>query len=110
MAAQKPLVFAMLWSSYSRPTDVGNSGVEPAMAWVMDHMGDSDFNDPFQPAGAGIALPGLLHWSGEAVHTVHTRHSLRCTHSSLHGTRYTVHGTRYTVHGTRYTHMKPNSI
>ena len=29
-----------------------NSGVEAAMAWVMEHMGDADFNDPFQPAAA----------------------------------------------------------
>ena len=29
-----------------------NSGVEAAMAWVMEHMGDADFNSPFQPAGA----------------------------------------------------------
>ena len=84
MAAQKPLLFFMVWSSYSRPTDVGNCGVEPAMAWVMDHMGDSDFNDPFQPAGAGIALPGLRRWSGEAVHTVHTRHYTVHTHEPKH--------------------------
>ena len=24
-----------------------NSGVEAAMNWVMEHMGDSNFNDPF---------------------------------------------------------------
>jgi len=29
----------------------GNTGVEAAMAWVMEHMGDDDFNDPFQPEG-----------------------------------------------------------
>ena len=27
--------------------NTGNSGVEAAMAWVMDHMSDPDFNDPF---------------------------------------------------------------
>ena len=30
-----------------------NSGVEAAMAWVMDHMADPDFNDPFSPPGSG---------------------------------------------------------
>jgi ubiquitin carboxyl-terminal hydrolase 5/13 len=24
-----------------------NSGVEAAMNWVMEHMGDANFNDPF---------------------------------------------------------------
>ena len=32
--------------------NTGNSGVEAAMNWVMEHMGDADFNDPFQPAAA----------------------------------------------------------
>ena len=32
-----------------------NSGVEAAMAWVMEHMGDADFNSPFQPAGAAAS-------------------------------------------------------
>ena len=31
--------------------NTGNSGVEAAMAWVMDHMADPDFNDPFTPPG-----------------------------------------------------------
>lgn len=35
--------------------NTGNSGVEAAMAWVMDHMGDPDFNDPFTPPGGGKA-------------------------------------------------------
>ena len=34
-----------------------NSGVEAAMAWVMEHMGDADFNDPFQPAAAATKKP-----------------------------------------------------
>ena len=30
-----------------------NSGVEAAVAWIMDHMGEADFNDPFVvPGGA----------------------------------------------------------
>jgi len=29
-----------------------NSGVEAAMAWVMEHMEDSDFNSPFHAPGA----------------------------------------------------------
>ena len=29
-----------------------NSGVEAAMNWVMEHMGDPDFSDPFNPPGA----------------------------------------------------------
>ena len=33
--------------------NTGNSGVEAAMAWVMDHMADPDFNDPFMPPGSG---------------------------------------------------------
>ena len=36
-----------------------NSGVEPAMAWIMEHMTDADFASPFtvpgtQPAGGGF--------------------------------------------------------
>ena len=33
--------------------NTGNSGVEAAMAWVMDHMADPDFSDPFTPPGSG---------------------------------------------------------
>ena len=33
--------------------NTGNSGVEAAMAWVMDHMADPDFADPFVPPGSG---------------------------------------------------------
>ncbi|XP_067951524.1 ubiquitin carboxyl-terminal hydrolase 5-like [Watersipora subatra] len=29
-----------------------NTGVEPAMNWVMEHMGDADFDSPFVPPGA----------------------------------------------------------
>merc|ERR1711936_370629 len=32
--------------------NTGNSGVEAAMNWVMEHMGDPDFADPFNPPGA----------------------------------------------------------
>jgi len=28
-----------------------NKGLEPATNWVMDHIGDSDFADPFVPPG-----------------------------------------------------------
>jgi ubiquitin carboxyl-terminal hydrolase 5/13 len=28
-----------------------NAGIEPAMNWVMEHMGDPDFNDPFEVPG-----------------------------------------------------------
>jgi len=31
--------------------NTGNSGVEAAMGWVMDHMGDADFSSPFTPGG-----------------------------------------------------------
>jgi len=31
--------------------NTGNSGVEAAMSWVMDHMGDPDFSAPFMPGG-----------------------------------------------------------
>jgi len=30
----------------------GNTGVEAAMAWVMEHMADPDFNSPYTPPGA----------------------------------------------------------
>merc|ERR1719347_2405841 len=32
--------------------NTGNAGVEAAMNWVMEHMGDPDFSDPFNPPGA----------------------------------------------------------
>ena len=28
-----------------------NAGAEAAMNWVMEHMGDADFNDPFVQPG-----------------------------------------------------------
>lgn len=28
-----------------------NSGLEMATQWIMEHIGDSDFNDPFVPPG-----------------------------------------------------------
>lgn len=28
-----------------------NKGLEPATQWIMDHIGDSDFADPFVPPG-----------------------------------------------------------
>ncbi|KAK9892574.1 hypothetical protein WA026_020955 [Henosepilachna vigintioctopunctata] len=28
-----------------------NSGLEAATAWIMEHIGDSDFSDPFVPPG-----------------------------------------------------------
>lgn len=31
--------------------NTGNSGVEAAMGWVMDHMGDPDFSSAFTPGG-----------------------------------------------------------
>jgi len=31
--------------------NTGNNGVEPAMSWVMEHMGDPDFNSSFHPGG-----------------------------------------------------------
>eukprot|EP00088_Acartia_fossae_P049859 TRINITY_DN5528_c0_g1_i1.p1 TRINITY_DN5528_c0_g1~~TRINITY_DN5528_c0_g1_i1.p1 ORF type:complete len:817 (-),score=299.72 TRINITY_DN5528_c0_g1_i1:195-2645(-) len=30
-----------------------NSGLDAAMAWVMEHMGDTDFNEPFSVGGGG---------------------------------------------------------
>uniref|UniRef100_A0A6P7GSY8 Ubiquitin carboxyl-terminal hydrolase n=1 Tax=Diabrotica virgifera virgifera TaxID=50390 RepID=A0A6P7GSY8_DIAVI len=29
----------------------GNAGVEPATAWIMEHIADADFTDPFVPPG-----------------------------------------------------------
>ncbi|XP_011402875.2 PREDICTED: ubiquitin carboxyl-terminal hydrolase 5-like [Amphimedon queenslandica] len=29
-----------------------NQGIEPAMNWVLEHMGDPDFTDPFVPPGS----------------------------------------------------------
>ncbi|KAI7836344.1 hypothetical protein COHA_009767, partial [Chlorella ohadii] len=34
---------------------VGNSSAEAATNWVMEHMGDDDFNDPLPPPGAAPA-------------------------------------------------------
>jgi len=44
----------------------GNTGVEAAMAWVMEHMGDANFNDPFQPGG-GSAKTGPAPADEESV-------------------------------------------
>ena len=39
-----------------------NSGVDAAMAWVMEHMGDPDFNEPFIiPGSIGVFRAGALH-------------------------------------------------
>ncbi|KAF7269329.1 hypothetical protein GWI33_017650 [Rhynchophorus ferrugineus] len=42
----------------------GNSGVETAMAWIMEHISDPDFAAPFQPPGTESAS------SSEAVATI----------------------------------------
>merc|ERR1712059_59387 len=34
----------------------GNTGVEPAMSWVMQHMEDPDFNSPFQLPGGSSSV------------------------------------------------------
>lgn len=31
--------------------NTGNSGLEAATAWIMEHIADSDFTDPFIPPG-----------------------------------------------------------
>ena len=36
----------------------GNSDVQVAMEWVMNHMGDADFNDPLPAAGAAPTSAG----------------------------------------------------
>ena len=36
-----------------------NSGVEAAMNWVMEHMGDANFNDPFVDPNA--AKPKVIY-------------------------------------------------
>lgn len=35
-----------------------NKGLEPATNWVMDHIGDSDFADPFVPPGTDFKTGG----------------------------------------------------
>ena len=47
--------------------NTGNSGVESAMAWVMDHMADPDFADPFVPPGSGSGGNKKLCTAGEEV-------------------------------------------
>lgn len=38
-----------------------NQGLEPATNWIMEHIGDSDFADPFVPPGTETACkPGML--------------------------------------------------
>lgn len=32
-----------------------NQGIEPATNWIMEHIGDSDFADPFVPPGTDKA-------------------------------------------------------
>lgn len=32
-----------------------NSGLEPATQWIMEHIGDSDFGDPFVPPGTAVS-------------------------------------------------------
>lgn len=32
-----------------------NSGMEPATQWIMEHIGDSDFGDPFVPPGTAVS-------------------------------------------------------
>ena len=31
-----------------------NTGIDSAMAWVMEHMSDQDFNTPFQAGGGQL--------------------------------------------------------
>ena len=47
--------------------NTGNSGVEAAMAWVMDHMADPDFADPFVPPGSGSCGTKKQCTAGEEV-------------------------------------------
>jgi ubiquitin carboxyl-terminal hydrolase 5/13 len=35
-----------------------NAGLEAAMAWVMEHMGDPDFADPFPPPASATTING----------------------------------------------------
>ncbi|KAK7487678.1 hypothetical protein BaRGS_00021097 [Batillaria attramentaria] len=44
-----------------------SSGIEPAMNWVMEHMGDADFADPFVQPGRGAAKPSEFVPNEEAV-------------------------------------------
>ena len=37
-----------------------NAGIDAAMAWVMEHMGDPDFNTPLQAASSGTNLMGVI--------------------------------------------------
>jgi len=50
--------------------NTNNQGVEAAMQWVMDHMGDVDFGDPFIPPGAAPSDPSAFVPNEEAVQMV----------------------------------------
>ena len=45
----------------------GSAGAEAAMAWVMDHMGDSDFGSPFNPPGGKQAGPMVCTASEDVI-------------------------------------------
>ena len=40
-------IFTFQLTTTAKPTKMISS-----LTWVMEHMGDADFNSPFQPAGA----------------------------------------------------------
>lgn len=37
-----------------------NSGLETATQWIMEHIGDSDFNDPFVPPGTNAKASAFV--------------------------------------------------
>jgi len=72
-----------------------NSGAEAAMNWVLEHMGDADFNDPYPPpeaaaaatadAGAGAAVDpeALMTLQSFGFSEAHARAALGATHGSV---------------------------
>ena len=49
MARRQPSL-ALFW--------LQNAGAEPAMEWVLSHMGDDDFNEPLEAPAATAAPAG----------------------------------------------------
>ncbi|KAK2163107.1 hypothetical protein LSH36_85g00013 [Paralvinella palmiformis] len=58
--------------------NTNNSGIEPAMNWIMEHMADPDFNSPFQVPGAGGAKKGDSFVANEEALTMITSMGFTC--------------------------------
>jgi len=48
----------------------GNLGLEAAVSWIMEHMGDTDFGDPFIPPGGGATAKSLFVPNEVAVESI----------------------------------------